>query len=108
VEEAARTALPPSANTVSVHVVEVEGRSGRVLRCCATTHPMRDWELGGGVVSTAAPAAAAVRMMARGEITARGVMPPERCVEPELLFPELARRNCEFDFELMHEEPVAG
>jgi saccharopine dehydrogenase-like NADP-dependent oxidoreductase len=108
VEAAAREALPPSANTVSVHVVEAEGRSGRVLRCCATTHPMKDWGLGGGVVSTAAPAAAAARMMARGEIVARGVMPPERCVEPELLFPELARRNCQFDFELMQEQPVAG
>jgi hypothetical protein len=34
-------------------------------------------------------------------------MPPERCVEPELLFPELAERGCTFDFELVHEEPVA-
>ena len=68
---------------------------------------MAAWGLGGGIVSTAAPAAAAVRMLARGEISARGVMPPERCVEPELLFPELARRSCQFDFELVHEEPVA-
>jgi saccharopine dehydrogenase-like NADP-dependent oxidoreductase len=107
VAEAARTALPSSAETVSVHVVEAEGVSGRVLRCCAVTRPIPDWGLGGGIVSTAAPAAAAVRMLARGEISARGVMPPERCVEPELLFPELARRNCQFDFELVHEEPVA-
>jgi hypothetical protein len=46
-------------------------------------------------------------MLARGEISARGVMPPERCVEPELLFPELARRGCQFGFELVQEEPVA-
>jgi hypothetical protein len=46
-------------------------------------------------------------MLARGEIPARGVLPPERCVKPELLFPELARRNCQFDFELVHQEPVA-
>jgi saccharopine dehydrogenase-like NADP-dependent oxidoreductase len=107
VAEAARTALPPSPETVSVHVVEVEGASDRVLRCSAVTRPMPEWRLGGGIVSTAAPAAAAVRMLARDEISARGVMPPERCVEPELLFPELARRNCRFDFELVHEEPVA-
>jgi lysine 6-dehydrogenase len=97
VAEAARSAVPASAETVSVHVVEAEGRSGRVLRCCAITRPMADWGLGGGVVSTAAPAAAAVRMLARGEISARGVMPPERCVEPERLFPEVARRSCEFE-----------
>jgi saccharopine dehydrogenase (NAD+, L-lysine-forming) len=107
VEEAARTALPPSAETVSVHLVEVEGHSGRVLRCSAVTEPMAAWGIGGGVVSTAAPAAAAVRMLARGEISARGVMPPERCVEPELLFPELAQRGCQFGFELVQEEPVA-
>ncbi len=105
VAEAARSAVPASAETVSVHVVEAEGRSGRVLRCCAVTRPMADWGLGGGIVSTAAPAAAAVRMLARGDIVARGVMPPERCVEPERLFPEVARRNCEF--ELAHQEPVA-
>ena len=58
---------------------------------------MAAWGLGGGIVSTAAPAAAAVRMLARGGIAARGVMPPERCVEPERLFPEVARRNCEFE-----------
>jgi saccharopine dehydrogenase-like NADP-dependent oxidoreductase len=92
---------------VAVHVVEAEGGAGRVLRCCAVTRPMPDWGLGGGIVSTAAPAAAAVRMLARGEIPARGVMPPERCVEPELLFPELAGRSCRFDFELVQEEPVA-
>jgi saccharopine dehydrogenase-like NADP-dependent oxidoreductase len=107
VDEASRTALPPSAETVSVHVVEVEGQSGRVLRCYAVTRPMGDWNLGGGIVSTATPAAAAVRMLARGEIAARGVMPPERCVEPELLFPELAQRSCRFEFDLVHEEPVA-
>jgi len=108
VDAAAQKALPASGETVSVHVVEVEGESGRVLRCCAVTRPMADWGLGGGVVSTAAPAAAAVRMIARGEISARGVLPPESCVEAELLFPELTRRNCQFDFELMREEPVAG
>lgn len=108
VEEAARSAVPASSHTVSVHMVEAEGGFGRVLRCCAVTTPKADWGLGGGIVSTAAPVAAAVRMLARGEISARGVMPPERCVEPELLFPELARRGCEFDFELAREEPVAG
>ena len=58
---------------------------------------MEEWGLGGGIVSTAAPAAAAVRLLARGAIDARGALPPERCVEPDDLFPELERRNCTFD-----------
>jgi hypothetical protein len=58
---------------------------------------MEDWGLGGGIVSTAAPSAAAVRLLARGKIDATGAMPPERCVKPEDLFGELERRNCTFD-----------
>ena len=52
-------------------------------------HAVEDWGLGGGVVSTGAPAAAAVRLLARGRIEARGALPPERCVDPDDLFPEL-------------------
>ena len=52
------------------------------------------------MVSTAAPAAAAVRLLARGAIDATGVLPPERCVDPDDLFPEVERRNCRFETEV--------
>ena len=67
------------------------------------TTPVEQWGLGGGVVSTGAPAAAAVRLLARGRIEARGALPPERCVDPDDLFPELetprhrASRSCRID-----------
>jgi saccharopine dehydrogenase (NAD+, L-lysine-forming) len=99
IEEAARSALPPSPNTVAVHMVEVAAEDGRTVRVSGLTSPMEEWGLGGGVVSTAAPAAAAVRLLARGALTATGVMPPERCVEPDDLFPEVERRNCVFEVE---------
>ena len=95
-EAAARAALPPSAKTVSVHIVEAAAEDGHSVRVSAVTRPMEDWGLGGGVVSTAAPAAAVVRLLARGTLSATGVMPPERCIEPDDLFPELERRNCTF------------
>jgi lysine 6-dehydrogenase len=98
IDEAARTALPPSGKTVSVHIVEAAD-DGRCVRVSGVTSPMEEWQLGGGIVSTAAPAAAAVRLLARGELTATGVMPPERCVEPDALFPELERRSCVFEVE---------
>jgi saccharopine dehydrogenase-like NADP-dependent oxidoreductase len=63
----------------------------------AVTEPMGEWRLGGGVVSTGAPAAAAVRLLARGRIEARGAHPPERCVEPDDLLPELERRGTRFE-----------
>jgi saccharopine dehydrogenase-like NADP-dependent oxidoreductase len=52
--------------------------------------------LGGSVVSTAAPAAAAVRLIARGSLDAIGALPPEQCIEPGELFAELETRNCAF------------
>ncbi|HYI38003.1 MAG TPA: saccharopine dehydrogenase NADP-binding domain-containing protein [Thermoleophilaceae bacterium] len=95
---AAAEAVPSSGKTVSVHVVTARS-DGRLVTVTAKTQGMEDWGIGGGIVSTAAPAAAAVRLLARGDIDAVGAMPPERCVRPEHLFPELERRNCTFDIE---------
>ena len=99
IDAAARRALPPSPQTVSVHMIEAAAEDGRTVRVSGVTRPMEEWGLGGGVVSTAAPVAAAVRMLSRGTLTATGVMPPERCVEPDDLFPEVERRNCVFEVE---------
>jgi lysine 6-dehydrogenase len=96
VAAAAAEASPPSSDTLSVHVVDAYSRGTRV-RVRAVTEPIREWGLGGGVVSTGAPAAAAVRLLARGRIETRGACPPERCVQPEDLFPELERRGSRFE-----------
>lgn len=96
IDAAGRSASPPSAHTVSIHVVEAEA-AGRVVTVTAITRPMEAWAIGGGIVSTAAPAAAAVRLLARGSVEARGALPPERCIEPDDLFAELERRNCSFE-----------
>jgi saccharopine dehydrogenase (NAD+, L-lysine-forming) len=104
-ERAAAEALPPSPNTVSVHVVDAYGNGSRAS-VRAQTNPVEAWGLGGGVVSTAAPAAAAVRLLWRGKIEARGVHPPERCIDPDDLFPELERHGC--DFEVVVDEGVAA
>ena len=92
----ATEAVPPSAKTVSVHLVEASG-GGRLVRVRAATEPIERWGFGGGIVSTAAPAAAAVRLLARGRIEARGAAPPERCIEPAEMFSELERRGCRFE-----------
>jgi lysine 6-dehydrogenase len=107
VEAAAEATAPPSPETVSVHRVDVVG-DHETVSVQAFTGPIREWGLGGGVVSTAAPAAAAVRLLARGRIEKRGVLPPESCVEPDDLFPELERRACEFAVERTPTEEEAG
>lgn len=96
---AAARSRPASSSTVSFHMIEASTNDAQA-RVTATTRPMQEWGLGGGIVSTAAPAAAAVRLLARGAIEARGAVPPERCVRPEDLFPELERRNCSFNTEV--------
>jgi lysine 6-dehydrogenase len=92
----AAEAVPPSGKTVSVHLVQASG-GGRSVQVRALTEPKAAWGLGGGIVSTAAPAAAAVRLLARGRIEARGAVPPERCIEPAEMFAELERQGCTFE-----------
>jgi saccharopine dehydrogenase (NAD+, L-lysine-forming) len=101
VEAAAKAASRPSPNTVSVHIADVHGiDAGGVaatVRARSVTPPHEAWGLGGGVVSTASPMAAAVRMLARGQITETGARPPERCIDPDVMFAELETRGVRFD-----------
>jgi len=93
-----KRAAPPSAKTVAVHVIDAAG-AGAEVRVRCLTKPSRRWRLGGGIVSTASPAAAAVRLLARGEVSARGALPPERCLDPEAMFTELEKRGSTFEVE---------
>jgi lysine 6-dehydrogenase len=94
VAAAAREAASPSNETVSVHLVRVRAADGRQVTARAVTRP--HFGLGGSIVSTAAPAAATVRLLARGAVTARGALPPEQCIDPEEMFAELRARGCTF------------
>jgi lysine 6-dehydrogenase len=97
IAQVARSASPPSAKTVSVHLVEVSSDEA-AIRARSVTPPNDAWELGGGIVSTATPAAAAVRLLARGRITRRGALPPESCIDPDEMFAELESRGVRFEF----------
>lgn len=44
-------------------------------------------------VDTGCPPSIAVQMLARGDITARGALPPEQCIPLEPYYAELAKRN---------------
>lgn len=99
IERAAAEASPASDQTVSIHLIEARG-GGRVVRVRSRTDPYPPFGIGGSILSTAAPAVAAVRMLARGEIAAIGTVFPERCIDPELLFAELRTRSCEISVEV--------
>jgi lysine 6-dehydrogenase len=96
---AAAQATLASQETVSIHLIEASG-GGRTVRVRSITKPHRPFSFGGSIMSTAAPAVAAVRMLARGEITAIGAVFPENCIEPEALFAQLRTRSCEFSVEI--------
>jgi lysine 6-dehydrogenase len=107
IAEVARSASPPSANTTSIHIVEVTGPD-TMIRARSVTPPNAAWGLGGGIVSTATPAAAAVRLLARGSISGRGALPPESCVDPDEMFAELEGRGVRFDFSSTPVEKAAS
>lgn len=104
---ATQAAMPASPKTVSIHRVEAAA-GDRAVTVTATTMPTEDWGIGGSIVSTAAPAAAAVRLLARGRIPARGALPPELCVTAADLFPELERHGCVFEIDTRRDEPATG
>jgi lysine 6-dehydrogenase len=97
IAQAAREAASSSNQTVSVHLVRARAVDGELLEARAVTRP--HFGLGGSVVSTATPAAACVRLFARGALTATGAHPPENCIDPPLMFAELEERGCTFSFQ---------
>lgn len=93
---AAASAVKPSASTVSLHLIDAYNGDRHVRVSCRTS-PIERWGLGGSVISTAAPAAAAVRLLARGQLHSTGVLPPEACIDGAELFNELETRGAVFE-----------
>jgi lysine 6-dehydrogenase len=80
-------------------VVEVSGmKDGRDLRLTYWNRhpPQEDW--GGKAAyykNIAIPLSIGAQMIARGDVTERGVVPPETAIPPQLFFDELGRRGIE-------------
>jgi lysine 6-dehydrogenase len=109
-EIAALRPEPPSPRTYSAQHVEVRGeRDGApaVVTVTALTVPNEAWGLGGGIVSTAAVAAAVARLYARGRIPRTGAHPPERCLDFDDLAAELGPRGCTFEITTRESEVAA-
>jgi lysine 6-dehydrogenase len=80
-------------------VVEVYGKQdGRNLKFTYwNRHPPQE-EWGGQAAyykNIAIPLSIGAQMIARGDVKARGVVPPETAIDPEIFFAELARRRIE-------------
>jgi lysine 6-dehydrogenase len=80
-------------------LVEVYGKKeGRNLKLTYwNRHPPQE-EWGGQAAyykNIAIPLSIGAQMIARGDVKARGVVPPETAIDPEIFFAELARRRIE-------------
>ncbi len=80
-------------------VVEVSGKKGgrRLKHTFWNRHPPQE-EWGGAAAyykNIAIPLSIGVQMIARGDVTHRGVIPPETALDPEMFIAELARRRIE-------------
>jgi hypothetical protein len=64
-------------------VVVTGSKDGRPARSTGRLHPL--------VESTTIPLVVAALRILRGEVAARGVLPPEACFEPSSFFEEAAR-----------------
>jgi len=84
--------LPADEPDVVLVRVEFAGE-GRRLRYDIIDYADEAHGLSAMMRTTAFPAAIVALMMARGQTTARGALPQERCIDPELFMTELASRK---------------
>jgi len=92
--------LNPDVLHYALHV-EIIGRSGgmRVRRILTATHP--PWDKWGGervyAKFVAIPLSVGAQMLAKGEVEAKGILPPEACLPTERFFEELKKRGFIFE-----------
>jgi lysine 6-dehydrogenase len=84
--------LPADEPDVVLVRVEVSG-GGRTLRYDIIDRYDPSSGLSAMMRTTAFPAAIVALIMARGQVTARGALPQERCIPPDLFMRELAARK---------------
>lgn len=97
-----RIAPPPDAEAKDVAgvIVEVTGmKSGERARCIYSVVLPYHEKYGVSALAylTGVPLSIAGQMLARGEISDRGVLPPEAAVKPKPFFAELSKRGIEIN-----------
>lgn len=76
--------------------VELQGTTGgkkkNIIVYCESKSNSR-WNIPAGTWNTGVPPSIIAQMISEGILEKTGVMPPELCIDPELFFKELDRRN---------------
>lgn len=97
-KELSRTAMPKhvKVNDMEFIWVDIAGtRKGKAknLSIYCESHSNPRWNASAGAVDTAVPPSIIAQMIAGGKIAEKGVLPPERCIDPILFFRELKKRK---------------
>lgn len=96
---------PASYGVLRVEVHGKKGRQHRKYELDLFRGPRPEYpDVNPTAITTGLPPSIVGQMMASGRIQARGVLPPEACVEPEPFFLELEKRGLKVT--VRHEQPV--
>ncbi len=71
-----------------------DGRKKKIAVYCKSVSNKK-WNIPAGTWNTGTPPSIAAQMIVGGQVKATGVLPPELCLEPEIFFKELKKRDME-------------
>jgi saccharopine dehydrogenase (NAD+, L-lysine-forming) len=84
---------PVDADAQRVEMLGVRKGKRLAVRMDSLTRYHKRWGLSSGTADTGIPPSIAAQWIASGRVRARGVLPPESCIEPLPFFRELNRRG---------------
>ncbi len=90
--------IPENARVNDIEFLRVElvgeksNRKKRLVVYCKSISNKK-WNIPAGSWDTGTPPSIVAQMLVNGDITKNGVLPPELCVNPEIFFKELAKRQ---------------
>lgn len=82
-----------SFSCIVVDMIGTRGGEKVRLSLSAMMEDYDKWNVDGEGYKTAIPLATAAKMLARGDIKAKGVLPPEACIEPKPFLAELRKSH---------------
>ncbi len=82
-------------DTEVTRIIAIGKKNGRNVSYTMDSifHSKAEWEATAGEVAVGVPASIAAQMLARGDIKAKGTIPPENCFDPEPFMTQLAKRD---------------
>ncbi|HEY9778312.1 MAG TPA: saccharopine dehydrogenase C-terminal domain-containing protein [Planktothrix sp.] len=101
-------AEPDDCEVVRVDIKGVKAGMQQIVRLETTVLADKNWKVSCGALDTGVPPSIVAQMIAGKKISATGVLAPEVCVPPEMLFAELTKRSIKMRQEIINQPAVAG